>query len=238
MEEKCIEIDYKNSLLKIFIKKKRMKSLRLKIDTNGKICLSIPTSYPYYKAVEFVKSKWDWLIKNQLKIINRAPQFCSFTSNSKISIMGHERIVNILSSSKNEVDLDEINMTIYTKDTSPDYVKKVFYKWAKPYCYGHLLDLFEITYNSIFKKLKVHKPQLIIKQMKTMWGNCRYGKEVITLNLYLLKTPIECINYVILHELAHMIYHDHGKEFKDFLTEHMPDWKNRKNELNNYNLEF
>lgn len=238
MEEKLIEIENNNEILKILVRKKHIKSLRLKVSQNGKISLNIPYNYPYYKAVEFIKLKWGWIIKNKKRITNKKPQACEFLTNSKICIFGHERILNVVASKENMVDLDDVNLTIYSKVTDKEYVKKVFLKWAKGYCYGHLLDMFTIMYNSIFKKLKVRKPQLIIKPMKSMWGNCRYNKEIITLNLYLLKVPIECVNYVILHELAHMIYHDHGKEFKEFLTFYMPDWKTRKNLLNNYILEF
>jgi len=74
--------------------------------------------------------------------------------------------------------------------------------------------------------------------MKSMWGNCKYVKDVITLNLYLVKVPVECIEYVVLHELAHLIYQDHGKNFKNFLTSIMPDGKILKKNLNEYSLYF
>ena len=238
MNEKLIQLNYKNRTLEVLIRKKRMKTLRLKVDSKGGISLNIPTVCPYYKAVEFIKNKWDWIIKVKTDFELQKPNSCDFKNGSKIHIMGQELIINVISSYHNDVDIDDINLNIYVQESSPEYVKKVFYKWAKNYSYGHLLDMFEVIYASIFKKLKVRKPQLIIKPMTSMWGNCKYNKEIITLNLYLLKTPVECINYVILHELAHMIYHNHGTEFKKFLSDYMPDWKNRKSKLNEYSLEF
>ena len=67
--------------------------------------------------------------------------------------------------------------------------------------------------------------------MRTLWGSCAPAKGKITLNEYLLKADIRCIQYVILHELTHLIYPKHNKEFYDFLTIQMPDWVERKARL-------
>ena len=60
-----------------------------------------------------------------------------------------------------------------------------------------------------------------------MWGNCNYIKRVIALNLYLVKAPIHCIDYVITHELAHLVHHNHSKDFYSFVARFMPDYKER-----------
>ena len=64
--------------------------------------------------------------------------------------------------------------------------------------------------------------------MKTRWGSCITSKGIIILNKDLIKAPKYCIKYVILHELIHMIYNKHSKEFYDFLYIFMPDWEERK----------
>ena len=81
-------------------------------------------------------------------------------------------------------------------------------------------------------------PTIKIKTMKSMWGNCNYVKKIITLNLFLAKTPISCIDYVIVHELAHLVHHNHSKEFHALMSTLLPDWKTRKKMLNNYSLNF
>ena len=81
-------------------------------------------------------------------------------------------------------------------------------------------------------------PTIKIKTMKSMWGNCNYVKRIVSLNIYLAKARIECIDYVITHELAHLIHHNHGKEFHSLMTTLMPDWKMRKKILKDYSLTF
>ena len=64
--------------------------------------------------------------------------------------------------------------------------------------------------------------------MKSRWGSCIPSNNKVIFNLKLIKTPICCIEYVVLHELSHFKYQDHSKNFYNFVTIFMPDWKARK----------
>ena len=67
--------------------------------------------------------------------------------------------------------------------------------------------------------------------MKTLWGSCSVNRGIITLNFYLIKAGIPYIDYVVLHELTHFLYPNHSKQFYMFLSNYMPDWKERKQVL-------
>jgi predicted metal-dependent hydrolase len=66
--------------------------------------------------------------------------------------------------------------------------------------------------------------------MNKRWGSCSANGQV-TLNSHLIKAPGNCIEYVILHELAHLKYHDHGPEFWGLISSNMPGWQRAKKEL-------
>lgn len=73
-------------------------------------------------------------------------------------------------------------------------------------------------------------PQLSIKIMQKQWGSCSiHGR--LTLNLHLIKTPIQCIDYVILHELCHIAEHNHSERFYRLLSQVMPNWRDVKIKL-------
>lgn len=92
------------------------------------------------------------------------------------------------------------------------------------------MDTHEIKYGEykIIGKYEVPNVQINIRKMKSRWGSCLLEKQIIILNKELIKAPKYCIEYVILHELIHLIYKNHDKKFYDFLYTLMPDWKERK----------
>jgi predicted metal-dependent hydrolase len=81
-----------------------------------------------------------------------------------------------------------------------------------------------------FKKYNVEPSSLYIQHMENRWGSCT-SKGKIILNTELIKVPKLCIEYVIIHELCHLLYRNHTSDFYRLLTVEMPDWKKWKNKL-------
>ena len=69
--------------------------------------------------------------------------------------------------------------------------------------------------------------------MRSQWGSCSHDG-VIALNTHLVKTPERVIDYVILHELCHLVHHDHSRRFYSLMSKHMPDWQDRSSELDGF----
>jgi predicted metal-dependent hydrolase len=74
-------------------------------------------------------------------------------------------------------------------------------------------------------------PAWRLRRMRSQWGSCTADGNV-TLNTQLAKAPLELIDYVVLHEFAHLKHHDHGPGFERLMDRHMPDWRARRRELN------
>jgi predicted metal-dependent hydrolase len=81
-----------------------------------------------------------------------------------------------------------------------------------------------------FKKHKVEPTSIVIRDMPTRWGSCT-PKGKIILNPDLIKAPRGCIEYVVIHELCHLVYHDHSQKFIDLQTREMPNWQKWKMKL-------
>jgi predicted metal-dependent hydrolase len=81
-------------------------------------------------------------------------------------------------------------------------------------------------------RLGVEPPTIGIKKMKTKWGACNPAAQRIWLNLELIKKPPECLSYLVLHEITHLIERNHGDRFIAFLDRHMPNWRTFRSELN------
>ena len=93
-------------------------------------------------------------------------------------------------------------------------------------------DIFSEILTRYSKMLEIDFNTFSIKTMKTRWGSCKISSRHITLNLELIKKPKKSIEYVILHELAHIKYPYHNQDFYNYLNIHIPDWENARTKLN------
>ena len=73
-----------------------------------------------------------------------------------------------------------------------------------------------------------------VKQMKTLWGSCNHRTQNIIFNLELIKKPVRCIEYIVVHELLHIKVRLHNEEYTSLLTKYFPSWKQLKEELNEF----
>ena len=119
---------------------------------------------------------------------------------------------------KVEEDKDEV---VYTDGVY------IFLKVKDKYDFRHK----EIMMSKWLKQYGVTYPILQIRYMTSRLRSCQPKKGIITLNSKLIEAPRSCIEYVILHELVHFIHPNHSRRFWDFVAMMMPDWKERKEEL-------
>ena len=91
--------------------------------------------------------------------------------------------------------------------------------------------------NSVKKwedRLNVKVQRVSLQKMKTRWGSCNYRMHTIRFNTLLVHLPVEYLDYVVLHELAHLIEPSHNAHFKSILSYHMPGWREIHKTLRNY----
>lgn len=81
-------------------------------------------------------------------------------------------------------------------------------------------------------KVGVEAPEVRIKKMKTLWGSCNEKAGRVWLNLELIKKPVDCLEYILVHELVHMIERNHNDRFLAIMDRVMPAWRSSREELN------
>ncbi len=82
------------------------------------------------------------------------------------------------------------------------------------------------------RKLKVHPSAWGVKKMKTKWGSCNPVSGRIWINLELAKRPVQCLEYIVVHELVHLLERKHNERFTGLMDKYLPDWRARKTVLN------
>lgn len=86
-----------------------------------------------------------------------------------------------------------------------------------------------------FERYAISKPKVVVRQMKTRWGSCTTAGKII-FNLKLIQLPTECVDYVIVHEMCHLVEHNHSPEYYALLSRVLPDWRERKQKLDGFDF--
>ena len=129
---------------------------------------------------------------------------------------------------KDTIAIDGVYIFLEVKDINDvEKKRRIVTRFLDQECKTIFTEVMEDLY-PLVKKYGIEKPTLRIRDMETRWGSCLAKKRIITLNKRLLESPRNCIEYVVMHELCHLIHPNHSKQFYSFLTMLMPDWKERK----------
>lgn len=226
------EIIVKGAILPVSVTRKKMKNVRLKVFPSGEIKLSVPLDTPDDWIAEYLSEKTMWIAGKlesfqKTRAIEKEEHFASGTSTR---ILGKQVTVLVHTAAKKSISCEDDVLHVFTTENNQSSIDKQVNNWwqkaSKLYFVGMIKHLYPII-----EKHGIEMPEVCVKKMKTLWGSCSRKQKKINLNFYLYKATAPCIEYVILHEMTHLLYPYHNKDFYDFLTIHMPDWESRKRQL-------
>lgn len=230
MEKDFIEFD--GDKIYYYVQRKNVKNINLKVNIDKKVTLSIPIKVPLETAKSFVRQKANWIKKQQdfYDAFAEQKENITFEDGETVYLLGKQYKMKIISDNENVVVINNKYIEIHVKEKyieNKNHIKKVYEKWLRQYSMK-ILEKLVIKYQAVLKKYGVKIPKIEVRQMKRRWGSCIPMYNKVIFNLSLIKTPICCIEYVVLHELSHFKYQNHSKDFYNFITIFMPDWKERK----------
>ncbi|MCL2772150.1 MAG: M48 family metallopeptidase [Oscillospiraceae bacterium] len=227
-------LNEQNGTVIINILRKNIKNIHLKVFRDLNIKLSVPCKAPNDFIINLLNQKAAWINIQitKYKMASGYNNLDNIKSGASTQFLGKDIRIYKKLSLENSVEIDEKSINICIKDIDDKELgNKLFNKFWRMQADEIFKRELDELYRNIFKKYNIEKPSIIIKKMKTLWGSCTKTKNKITLNEYLLKADIRCIQYVILHELSHLLYTYHSVDFYNFMTVQMPDWRERKNQL-------
>ena len=234
MEYITLELSQINGTIDVKIVRKNIKNVHLKVFRSLEVVLSVPMQVPQEWIENFLSKRIKWIDEQitKYKLSDGTNTLDSIKNGTSVQMLGKDMRIVFQEDSKNYIEVDEKRITLYLKDvTNEEFAQKMFLRWWKKAAEDVFQNELNSLYEKIFKKYQIAKPDIYVRKMKTLWGSCTPSKSKVTLNNYLFKANICCIQYVVLHELTHLLYPNHSKQFYDFLTVHMPDWQERKKQL-------
>lgn len=216
----------------LHIEKKRIKRLYIRVTPPlGEVRVTAPLGLADADITAFIRSKLKWIQKQQQRFQNAPPQEpLNYLTGDTLLVFGRPYRLRIeQNTTQNALAMREDEIVLsFKRETTVQQRKAAVSEWYRQILKEQIADLLPkweaITglYSSAWQ----------VKNMKTRWGTCNTQTKKIWLNLRLATKPLDCLEYVILHELAHLKVSNHGHDFIAIMDRYMPDWKTRKQSLN------
>jgi predicted metal-dependent hydrolase len=224
--------------IEIEVVKKQIKNLHLVVlPPNGLVRISVPLSVSDENIRLFATSKISWIRTQQKKFdaqLRHSER--EFVSGETIYIWGKQYYLQVEYSNKSNnflLDGEKAILTVRKESTAKqreNYVNEILRKYLKDEI-SRLLPFWE-------QKTELQCKKWITKYMKTRWGTYSETTGTISINLQLAHKPLECLEYIIVHELGHIKHHTHGKDFIAYMDTCLPYWRETKNRLNALTLDY
>jgi len=203
---------------------------------NGKVTVSAPLSMSNEEIEHFVLTKISWIKKQIERFDTQSRQSKrKYVSGETLYVWGKQYYLQTEYGGRNSLVLsgDEAIFTV-RKDSTVAKREKFIREWHRK----RLKEEIERLLPKWEKITGLNCKSWQIKYMTTRWGSCKPKARKICLNLQLAKKTPECLEYIILHELVHILEKYHNERFYSLLGKYMPMWKEIKSTLNNQTLDY
>ncbi len=221
----------------IEIERKPIKNLHLAVyPPDGRVHISAPESYTDERIRLFLLRKWLWITQKRKEttsyIIQDERQYISGEAHYFKGRLYRLKVIRDNSCTYHiEIQGDYINVYVYER-TTKENIANLLWNWYKEQLtptIGKYVDKWE-------RILGVKVAGWTIQQMQSSWGKCHKDTSRIMFNLQLAKKPLNCIEYIVAHELTHLIEQNHTDRFRHILGTYLPDWQRTKELLNEFPL--
>lgn len=226
-------ISYGTTNIKYSVERRNRKTLAIEVHPDNTVWVIAPIDANDEEIQSRVEKKAPWIAKQQ-RFFNGRPEKLiqpEWVSGENIFYLGRQYRLKI---HVGEPDVKlagkYLNVTVKEKED-----KKKISDLVNTWYLKHARTKFEermALLHPILERENLKMNTLMIRKLEKRWGSCT-AKGNIVVNADLIKAPINCIDYVLIHEICHLKHHDHGNKFWTLLNKYCPDWTVLKNKLEN-----
>lgn len=218
--------------LTINVELKDIKNIHLSVyPPNGAVKIAAPERMDLDTIRVFAINKLKWIKKQQAIFKNQKRETPrEYISKESHYFKGKRYLLEVIEhSNPPKVVLKHNTIQLYIKtNTSFEKRRAILEEWYRE----QLKNLLPSITSKWEHKIGVQANAFGIRKMRTKWGSCNTEKKRIWLNLELAKKPVECLEFIIVHELVHLLERNHNERFVGYMNEFMPKWRFHRDELN------
>lgn len=210
---------------------KAIKNLHLSVHPPaGKVTIASPDFYDLEKVKIYAATKLGWIKREQAKIRSQEREEPKLMiSRESHQFFGERKLLKVIAASRSKIILKHQTIELYALPKATlEKKQKTLYNWYKK----ELETVVGKLIVSYANQMNVTAVNFGIRKMKTKWGSCSIEKRMLWFNIELAKKPIDCIEYIVVHELIHLLERNHNKNFIILMDKFLPNWRIQKKILN------
>ncbi len=211
---------------------KDIKNVHLSVyPPTGHVRISAPVRMSLDNIRAYAVTKLDWIKAQQIKLRSQErvmPR--DYVTGESHFLWGKRYLLRVVEAqSPPTVTLGGRHLELRVRpDTTPERRGEIVEAWLR----AQLKAALPAMIRKWEPKLGVEVRQFHVQRMKTKWGSCRPSRHAIRLNTELAKKPIECLEYIVVHEMVHLLEATHNSRFIALMNQHLPKWQFYREELN------
>lgn len=216
----------------VALTRKDVKNVHLSVHPpSGRVTLVAPHGTRPEVARAYAISKLGWIRQRQAELRSQPRESPRrYIERESHYLWGRRYLLSVVEQdSKPRVSIDHRRITLFVRPGS-NLAKRasVMHEWHKTLLHNAIPPLIK----KWERKLRVEVADYFLQRMKTKWGSCNHRARHIRLNTELVKKPKDLLEYIVVHEMVHLIDPKHGPRFVDLLDQHYPTWREARLELN------
>jgi hypothetical protein len=223
------ELQYGSKKIFYCIEFGKRKTLGITVTPEMEVLVKAPEGTPWGHIEDKLEKRAGWILKQQSYFLRFYPKMPEkqYRGGESHLYLGRQYRLRVINAKKNEVHFTGREIQVY--HTAKSTARSVLVNWYRHRAKAKFAEIAE-PWIQRFEQYGVHPEGLFVQEMRARWGSCT-AKGKIILNPQLIKTPKACIEYVIIHELCHLIHKHHTHKFFQLQSTLMPDWEKWKNKL-------
>ncbi|MCP5054542.1 MAG: M48 family metallopeptidase [bacterium] len=227
-----VQFSFGKELITVAVCYEERKALTIKVYPDKSVTARAPLNRTQDDVLRYLRKRAGWILRQRDYFDQFHPiqQERRYVSGETHYYLGRQYRLRIREGKKSQVKLVGRFFLMEIPDPTDSLkAKKMMLKWYSQH--AKVLLQRRISLNlPPFLRLGANEPEVRFRRMKKRWGSCS-PNGVVMLNTQLVKAPLQCIDYVVIHELCHLIHSHHNTSFYRLLGRVFPDWEKRKKRL-------
>ena len=203
---------------------KRIKNIYLRIKDEHTLSVSCPRRVTLTEIRTFIDTKENW-IRKQLDASGRLPVMRTGTDGTNAVWLAKEMKVSCVYGKRNRIEIKEDEIIYHLNEYDEEIMNRLFYNAAAKQLAEMIREKRKYLDQVICDRNHLRYPSITVRFMTSRWGSCTPSSSSIRISSRLIHFPQACLDYVLLHEYAHLLQANHSKAFWQIVGEHMPDYK-------------